>query len=75
MKTMTCMQLGGVCDLEFKAETFAQIAEMSKEHGREMFEKGDLPHIEAMKEMMELMKSPVAMQAWMEEKMNLFESL
>ena len=30
MKTMTCKQLGGACNLEFKAETFEEIAEMSK---------------------------------------------
>ena len=26
MKTMTCKQLGGACDLEFQAETFEEIA-------------------------------------------------
>ena len=39
MKTMTCRQLGGACDTEFKANTFEEIAEMSKSHGMEMFQK------------------------------------
>ncbi len=30
MKTMTCKQLGGACDEQFKAETFEQIAELRK---------------------------------------------
>ena len=41
MKTMTCNQLGGDCDLEFHADTFDEIAEASKKHGMEMFQKGD----------------------------------
>lgn len=35
MKTMTCNQLGGACDLEFHAITFEKIAEQSKKHGME----------------------------------------
>lgn len=30
MKTMTCKQLGGACDLEFKADTFDDMAQQSK---------------------------------------------
>ena len=30
MKTMTCRQLGGACDKEFRANTFEEIAEQSK---------------------------------------------
>ena len=39
MKTMTCKQLGGACDKEFHANTFDEMAEMSKTHGMEMFQK------------------------------------
>lgn len=39
MKKMTCKQLGGACDLEFKAETFEEMAELSKKHGMDMLEK------------------------------------
>jgi hypothetical protein len=41
MKTMTCKQLGGACDKEFHANSFEEIAGMSKKHGMEMFQKGD----------------------------------
>ncbi len=30
MKTMTCKQLGGACDKEFQANTFEEMAELSK---------------------------------------------
>jgi len=58
MKKMTCKQLGGACDLEFQANTFDEIAELSKKHGKEMFEKNDAAHLEAMHKMQELMKNP-----------------
>ena len=75
MKTMTCKQLGGACDIEFQASTFDEIAAMSKQHGMEMYQKGDEPHLKAMNEMQELMKSPDAMHDWFEDKRNLFNAL
>lgn len=74
MKTMTCKQLGGACDKEFTASTFEEIAELSKKHGMEMFQAGDKAHIDAMKKMQELMKSPDAMKEWFESKRKEFES-
>lgn len=75
MKTMTCKQLGGACDLEFHADTFEEIAEMSKKHGMEMFQKKDEPHLKAMNEMMALKNSPMAMQNWFDGKRNEFNAL
>lgn len=75
MKTMTCKQLGGACDLEFKAENFDQLAEMSKQHGMEMFQKQDPEHMAAMQKVMQLMQDPAAMQAWFEAKKAEFEAL
>ena len=65
---MTCKQLDGACDLKFHAQTFEEMAEMSKKHGKEMYEKGDEDHIMAMKEMTELMNDPGTMKKWFEEK-------
>jgi hypothetical protein len=45
MKTMTCNQLAGACNEEFKANTFMEISEMGKKHAMEMFQKGDEAHI------------------------------
>jgi len=73
MKTMTCRQLGGACDQEFHAETFEEMAEMSKKHGMEMFEKGDEDHIKVMQEMKD--QDPEAMNEWFESKRREFEQI
>jgi len=72
---MSCKQLGGACDKEFHANTFEEIAKMSKNHGAEMFQKGDKAHLEAMNKMGELMKSPDGMKEWFENKRKEFETL
>ena len=75
MKTMTCKQLGGACEVEFHASTFEEVAELSQKHGMEMFQQGDKPHLKAMNEMRELMKSPDAMDAWLDAKRSEFDAL
>jgi hypothetical protein len=75
MKTMTCKQLGGACNIKFHAKTFDEIAELSKKHGMEMYEKGDKEHIKAMNEMKLLMNDPKAMKEWMESKKKEFDAL
>jgi uncharacterized protein YndB with AHSA1/START domain len=75
MKIMTCKQLGGACDLAFKADTFEEMTALSKQHGMDMYQKGDEAHLKAMNEMKELMKNPEAMHAWMEEKKREFNTL
>lgn len=75
MKTMTCKQLGGACDKEFHAETFEEMAEMSKKHGMEMYQAGDEDHIKIMKKMREHMNDPNAMKDYMESKQKVFDSL
>ena len=75
MKKMTCKQLGGACDLVFEAETFEEMAELSKNHGMEMFQKKDAAHLQAMNAMMELMQSPDKMQKWMEDRRAEFDAL
>jgi hypothetical protein len=65
MKTMTCKQLGGACELEFHANTFEEMAEISKKHGMEMFQKGDKPHLKAMEHIKKFMNNPKAMKDWM----------
>ena len=77
MKTMTCNQLGGACDKEFHANSFEEIAEMSKQHGMEMFQKNDKPHLAAMHKMRELMQSEdsEAMKNWMKSKQEEFDAL
>ena len=75
MKTMTCNQLGGACDLEFKANSFEEMKNMSMQHGKEMFKKGDAAHLKAMENMRGLMHEPNAMEVWMEGKKKEFDAL
>lgn len=75
MKTMTCEQLGGACNEAFQAESFEQIAELSKTHAMEMFQKNDGAHLEAAGKMRELMQDPNAMKEWFESKRIEFEAL
>lgn len=75
MKPMTCNQLGGACNKEFHANTFEEIAEMSKKHGIEMFQKGDEAHIKAMDEMQKQMQKPEAMKEWFGQKRKEFDEL
>ena len=72
---MTCKQLGGACDEEFKASSFEEISEMSKQHGMEMFQKKDEAHLKAMNDMQQLMQNPEAMSGWFESKRKEFDAL
>ena len=75
MKTMSCKQLGGACDEKFTAETFEEIAELSKQHGMAMFQRGDEPHLLAMKKMQTLAQQPHAMEAWFTSRKQEFDEL
>ena len=75
MKIMSCKQLGGACDVEFHAENFEQLTELSKQHAMEMFQKNDVDHLKAMNEMQALMQNPDAMNEWFEDKKRKFAAL
>ncbi len=59
----------------FQAESFDEIAELSKQHGMEMSRKNDAAHLKAMSAMQKLMSDPAAMKQWFEQKKREFESL
>jgi L-rhamnose mutarotase len=73
--TMTCKQLGGACDKKFHANTFEEMAELSKKHGVEMYRLGDEKHIKVMNKMRELMHDSKATKSWMESKRKEFDAL
>jgi predicted small metal-binding protein len=72
---MTCKQLGGACGQKFRANSFEEVAEMSKQHGMEMFKQQDEAHLEAMNAMQELMQKPNAMKEWFDNKKREFDAL
>ena len=65
----------GLASHPTRANTFEEIAEMSKQHGMEMFQIKDETHLKAMNAMQELMKEPKAMKAWFENKKKEFDAL
>jgi hypothetical protein len=75
MKMMTCKQLGGACEKEFQAGSFEEIAEMSKQHGMEMFQEKDGAHLAAMNKMQNIMQNSDAMMEWFEGKRKEFNAL
>lgn len=72
---MTCRQLGGSCDMTFHAETFEDMAMLSKQHGTEMADSGDREHLKAMESMKQLMNEAGEMEEWMEKKRQEFDSI
>jgi hypothetical protein len=74
MKSMTCNQLGGACDLLFSGETFDELAAQSQQHGKEMIGVKDTDHMAAMSTMMELMTSG-QMDSWMAARKAEFDAL
>ena len=60
--------------MEFHAETFEEMAKMSKKHAMEMVEKGDKAHLRKMDEMKELMERGEAVR-WFEGKRKEFDNL
>jgi len=75
MKKMTCLQLGGACDKVFTANTFEEMAALSKQHGIEMFQAGDQAHLTAMGEMKKMMETPGAVKEWFDAKRKEFDAL
>lgn len=75
MKTMTCNQLGGACNEKFTAETFQEISEMSQAHAKEMIEKQDPSHVDAMRHMQIIMRKDGGMETWLRGKEFLFNAL
>ena len=75
MKTMTCNQLGGACELLFHGNNFEEIVAQSKQHGMEMFQQADQPHLDAMTAMKKVMQSAGEMQVWLDNKLRAFEAL
>ncbi len=75
MKSMTCRDLGGACDMVFRASSFEEMGQLSKKHAMEMFQKGDEEHLKAAETMKSLMGEPGAFQAWFDDKRREFDAL
>jgi hypothetical protein len=64
MKTMTCKQLGGPCDLQLHGNTADEIIKAQDSHLNETVPRGDDTHENALKEMKGRWKHPLSGMAW-----------
>lgn len=64
MKTMTCRQLGGPCDLAFHKDTADEVIKAQDAHLKEMVAGGDADHETAQKEMQARWKNPLKGMGW-----------
>ena len=64
MKTMTCKQLGGPCDLPFHGNTANEVIKAQDKHLKEMVARGDEAHKSALREMQGRWKNPLSGMAW-----------
>lgn len=64
MKTMTCEQLGGPCDLAHQGATADEVIKMQDKHVREAAKAGDAAHVPAADAMKARWRKPIAGMGW-----------
>ena len=64
MKTMTCKQLGGPCDQQFRGVTADEVINAQDRHLKDMVAGGDDTHAGAHQDMQGRWKHPVSGMGW-----------
>jgi predicted small metal-binding protein len=64
MKTMTCRQLGGACDLPLRGATADEVIKAQDQHLRDAVSAGDTSHEIALDEMKGRWKHPIKGMGW-----------
>lgn len=64
MKTITCKQMGGPCNLAFHTETADEAIKAEDKHLKEMVKDGDTTHEPALKAMQGRWRNPVKGMGW-----------
>ena len=75
MKTMTCRQLGGPCDLEHRAETADDVIKAQDRHLKEAEKAGDTSHQPAREAMKGRWRHPKRSLDWYREVKATFAAL
>jgi predicted small metal-binding protein len=75
MKTMTCAQLGGPCELEHRGETADEVIKAQDQHLKDVVAGGDEAHAPALKEMKGRWKHPIAGMGWYKQAKRDFAAL
>jgi hypothetical protein len=64
MKTMTCRQLGGACDLALRGETADDVINLQDQHLKDAVAAGDETHRAARDDMKGRWKHPISGMKW-----------
>jgi hypothetical protein len=75
MKTMTCSQLGGACDLALHGNTADEVIKLQDKHLKDIVATGDEAHASALKEMKGRWKHPISGMGWYRNTKREFASL
>ncbi|MGY2703562.1 putative small metal-binding protein [Nocardioides sp. HB32] len=75
MKTMTCAQLGGACDLRLRGETADDVIKAQDKHLREAVADGQTDHEAALKDMKGRWKHPLKGMGWYKDTKKAFAAL
>ncbi len=75
MKTMTCKQLGGACDLPLSGSTGDEVIKAQDRHLKEIVTSGDTAHEKALLDMKNRWKHPVAGMGWYRQVKRDFKAL
>ena len=75
MKTMTCRQLGGPCDLELRGDSGDDVVKAQDKHLKDAVGSGDTAHEQAHQEMKNRWKHPVASMGWYRDTKKAFNDL
>jgi hypothetical protein len=75
MKTMTCKQLGGPCDLALQGASADEVIKLQDKHLNQMVDGGDDAHRGALKEMKGRWKHPVKGMGWYKSTKRQFAAL
>ena len=75
MKTMTCRQLGGACDLPLRGETADDVIKAQDKHLREAVAAGGTEHQPALTDMKGRWKHPIKGMGWYKDTKRAFAAL
>jgi hypothetical protein len=64
MKTMTCRQLGGACDLPLRGTTADEVIKLQDKHLKSVVAEGDETHKHALQQMKGRWKHPIKGMGW-----------
>jgi predicted small metal-binding protein len=75
MKTMTCQQLGGPCDLRLQGASADDVIKAQDRHLKDAVKAGDASHEQAHQDMKNRWRHPVASMGWYRDTKKAFAAL